>query len=106
MRLSSNRGFTLTEAMVGLVIFGIIMAASYPNLARSNRNHRLMKMKTPTLVIHGGSDPLIPIHVGMESARLIPGAQLEVVEKMGHWIPRPVWGDLSRVMETFWDGVR
>jgi prepilin-type N-terminal cleavage/methylation domain-containing protein len=42
MRLKSNRGFTLTEAMVGLVIFGIIMAASYPNLARSNRNHRLM----------------------------------------------------------------
>jgi len=42
MRLSSNRGFTLTEAMIGLVIFGIIMAASYPNLARSNRNHRLM----------------------------------------------------------------
>ena len=42
MRLSSNRGFTLTEAMIGLVIFGIVMAASYPNLARSNRNHRLM----------------------------------------------------------------
>ena len=42
MRLSSNRGFTLTEAMVGLVIFEIIMAVSYPNLARSNRNHRLM----------------------------------------------------------------
>ena len=42
MRASSNRGFTLTEAMVGLVIFGIIMAFSFPNLARSNRNHRLM----------------------------------------------------------------
>lgn len=41
MRLS-NRGFTLTEAMVALVIFGIIMAVSYPNLARSNRNHRLV----------------------------------------------------------------
>jgi Tfp pilus assembly protein FimT len=28
--------------MVGLVIVGIIMAAALPNLARSNRNHRLV----------------------------------------------------------------
>jgi prepilin-type N-terminal cleavage/methylation domain-containing protein len=44
MRLarSCNRGFTITEIMVGLVIVGIIMAAALPNLARSNRNHRLV----------------------------------------------------------------
>jgi len=40
--LSSNRGFTLTEAAVAMVIFGIVMAIAYPNLAQSNRNHRLL----------------------------------------------------------------
>ena len=40
--LSSNRGFTLTEAAVAMVIFGIVMAMAFPNLARSNRNHKLI----------------------------------------------------------------
>jgi prepilin-type N-terminal cleavage/methylation domain-containing protein len=40
--LSSNRGFTLVEAAVAMVIFGIIMAVAYPNMARSNRNHKLI----------------------------------------------------------------
>jgi type IV fimbrial biogenesis protein FimT len=35
------RGFTLTEVMVTLVIFGIVMAISFPMLQESNRNHRL-----------------------------------------------------------------
>lgn len=37
-----SRGFTLTEIMVALVIFSIIMAVSFPMLAESNRNHRLL----------------------------------------------------------------
>ena len=36
------RGFTLTEIMVTLVIFSIVMAVSFPMLAESNRNHQLL----------------------------------------------------------------
>jgi type IV fimbrial biogenesis protein FimT len=40
--LADRRGFTLTEIMVTIVIFGIVAAVAYPNLAETNRNHRLM----------------------------------------------------------------
>lgn len=39
--LRDVRGFTLTEIMVALVIFGIVTAISFPMLAESNRNQRL-----------------------------------------------------------------
>lgn len=38
---NNPRGFTLTEVMVTLVIFGIVMAVSFPMLAESNRNQQL-----------------------------------------------------------------
>ena len=41
-RLADRRGFTLTEIMVTIVIFGLVAAVAYPNLAETNRNHRLM----------------------------------------------------------------
>ena len=39
-------GFTLTEIMVTLVIFSIVMAVCFPMLAESNRNHRLLGAAT------------------------------------------------------------
>jgi len=37
-----TRGFTLTEIMVTLVVFSIVMAISFPMLAEANRNHQLL----------------------------------------------------------------
>lgn len=36
-----HRGFTLTEVMVTLLIFGIVMAVSFPLLSESNRKRQL-----------------------------------------------------------------
>ena len=74
-------------------------------LASPPRNHRLKGLKTPTLVIHGAMDPLIPVRLGMETARLIPGARLKIIRKMGHWLPLPVWTELFQSLEAFWDGL-
>lgn len=38
---ANTRGFTLTEVMVTLVIFSIVLAISFPMLAESNRTQRL-----------------------------------------------------------------
>jgi pimeloyl-ACP methyl ester carboxylesterase len=45
----------------------------------------------PTLVIHGTEDPLFPLPHGQALARLIPGAELLVVDGMGHELPRWTW---------------
>ncbi len=51
------------------------------------RRARLPSISTPTLVIHGSRDPLLPLRGGLATARLIPGAELLVVDGMGHLFP-------------------
>lgn len=57
-------------------------------LAAPSRVPLLSKIRTPTLVIHGTADPLVPVAGGKELARHIPGARLELIEGMGHDLPR------------------
>ncbi len=51
------------------------------------RRPRLSGITTPTLVIHGTHDPLLPVRGSKAMARLIPAAELLVIEGMGHVIP-------------------
>ena len=53
-------------------------------LASNPRVSELPGVTAPTLVIHGKDDPLVPPEAGMDTARLIPGAKLELVAGMGH----------------------
>jgi pimeloyl-ACP methyl ester carboxylesterase len=63
-------------------------------LAHGNRAPRLREVSTPTLVIHGAADPLVPIEGGQDTARSIPGAELLVIEGMGHDLPQGAWPQL------------
>jgi pimeloyl-ACP methyl ester carboxylesterase len=56
-------------------------------LASGDRRTMLRNIVAPTLVIHGASDPLVPVAAGRDTARHVPGARLEVVEGMGHDFP-------------------
>jgi len=56
-------------------------------LASGSRKDALKKLKTPTLVIHGDEDPLVPVEGGRDTAEAIPGAKLLIIEGMGHGIP-------------------
>ncbi len=60
-------------------------------LASGAREEALLRLTVPTLVIHGEADPLIPPSAGRRTAELIPGAELMMVEKMGHDLPMPLW---------------
>ena len=44
----------------------------------------LRHLGTPTLVLHGGADPIVPLLNARVLARLIPGARLHVVPGGGH----------------------
>lgn len=56
-------------------------------LTQSNRASALASVKAPTLVIHGTADPLVSIEGGKETAAAIPGAELLLIEGMGHDLP-------------------
>jgi 3-oxoadipate enol-lactonase len=45
---------------------------------------RLGSIRSPTLIIHGSDDRLVPLRYGAELARLIPGAELVVLPGAGH----------------------
>jgi proline iminopeptidase len=55
--------------------------------ASGERVALLGTIEAPTLVIHGAADPLVPLACGVDTASLIPGARLEVIEGMGHDLP-------------------
>ncbi|MFX0205697.1 MAG: alpha/beta fold hydrolase [Candidatus Hodarchaeota archaeon] len=56
-------------------------------LASGSRKEELNNVKAPTLVIHGDADPLVHVEGGKETAEVIPGAKLLIIEGMGHSIP-------------------
>jgi pimeloyl-ACP methyl ester carboxylesterase len=45
---------------------------------------RLRELTTPTLVIHGSEDQLLPVQNGRQIASLIPGSRLEILDGVGH----------------------
>jgi pimeloyl-ACP methyl ester carboxylesterase len=51
------------------------------------RAAQLTRITSPTLVIHGKADPLVPYACGEDTARRIPGAKLVGIDGMGHDLP-------------------
>ena len=56
-------------------------------IADGSRVERLKTIKVPTLVVHGGADPLVPKEGSEDIARHIPGARLEIIDEMAHDLP-------------------
>lgn len=52
-----------------------------------SRVERLKNVRVPFLVIHGLADPLVPVEGGIDTAKSVPGAKLELIEGMGHDLP-------------------
>jgi pimeloyl-ACP methyl ester carboxylesterase len=56
-------------------------------IADGSRVERLKTITTPTLVIHGGADPLVPKEGSEDITRHVPGARLEIIDEMAHDLP-------------------
>jgi len=59
--------------------------------ADGNRSPWLGRIKLPVQIIHGRDDPLVPVAAGHDLAAKISGAEIDVIDGMGHDLPTPLW---------------
>ena len=69
-------------------------------LASGDRTERLRDIRVPTLVIHGEQDPLVHVSGGRATAAAIPGAELVVIDGMGHDLPKELWSAIADRVEA------
>jgi pimeloyl-ACP methyl ester carboxylesterase len=55
--------------------------------ADGDRSARLAKLSVPAVVLHGADDPLLMVGAGVQTAEVIPGAELRIIAGMGHDLP-------------------
>jgi len=59
---------------------------------------RLAKISAPTLVLHGSDDPLVHPEAGRDTAANIKGAELCIIEGMGHDFPPSQFGFIAQAI--------
>lgn len=67
----------------------------------TNYRDRLDTLSAPTLLVHGGADPLFPSEWSAHAADAIPDSDLCLFEECGHWPPRERPGEFARVVGGF-----
>jgi 3-oxoadipate enol-lactonase len=83
---------------------GPTFRAQYEAILQSDRSHVVGQIPTPTLVIHGDIDPLVPPENGRMLSERIPGAQFVLLEGCGHMphLEQPV--ETAQLIRTFLAG--
>jgi pimeloyl-ACP methyl ester carboxylesterase len=72
------------------------------NIAATLTNHYLIDFDgpvsggfgdivVPTLVVHGELDPVFPLPHGEALRDAVPGAELLILDRAGHEVPKPLW---------------
>jgi pimeloyl-ACP methyl ester carboxylesterase len=69
-------------------------------VASGSRAEPLARLDVPTMVIHGDLDPLVTPSGGERTAELVPGAQLLMIEGMGHDLPPAVLGQVVEAITS------
>jgi pimeloyl-ACP methyl ester carboxylesterase len=77
-----------------------IIRQSVAVLASGDRTPRLRSIRIPTLVIHGADDRMCNVSGGHATADAIVGAKLEVIEGMGHNLPRQLWPRIASLISS------
>lgn len=70
------------------------------------RKNFTRKISAPTLVIHGSEDPLAPPAGGVDVFKNIKGADLDIIEGMGHDIPKKFRGRIVQKIIQHFDGAK
>lgn len=74
------------------------LAAIY---ASGRRTEALAALKVRTLVLHGTDDTLISPNAAKRTAEIIPGAELVILDDMGHDVPAPLWSQVVDIVARF-----
>jgi pimeloyl-ACP methyl ester carboxylesterase len=92
-RMIGSPGFPTSEVELRAKVERSISRCYYPEgvtrhllavQTSGSRVEMLRGIRLPTLVLHGGDDPLIPVEAGKDTAANIPGAKLRIIPGMGH----------------------
>ncbi|MCW2822236.1 MAG: alpha/beta hydrolase fold protein [Marmoricola sp.] len=68
-------------------------------LNQPDRSRALAALRVPAVVVHGAADKMVHVSGGRATARAIPGAELLLIDGMGHDMP-------NELFETFIDVIR
>ncbi len=68
-------------------------------LTQPDRGPRLRSLQVPALVVHGTADKMVHVSGARATAAAIPGAELQLIDGMGHDLP-------SALFDTFAAGIR
>ncbi len=73
---------------------------------RADLSDRLAGTKTPLFVLHGEKDPLVPLSHGQALQRIVPEAQISVLNSAGHmFFNGHVWKNIVAVQTAFIEGL-
>ncbi len=74
--------------------FAAVARQAVATVASGDRTERLRRLTLPTLVVHGLADTVCDPSGGRATADAIPGAELLLVDGLGHDLPRALWPEL------------
>jgi pimeloyl-ACP methyl ester carboxylesterase len=70
---------------------------------RTNYVDRLPDLSTPTLLVHGEHDSLVPVDWSVRAGTLIPDAEVRILPRCGHWPPREMPERFAELVGAFLD---
>jgi pimeloyl-ACP methyl ester carboxylesterase len=86
---------------------GAMTRQAVATVATGDRTEQLKRVRVPTLVIHGLADQMCGVSGGRATAEAIPGAELLLIEGMGHNIPPKLRGFIAdKIAEFVWRAER
>jgi 4,5:9,10-diseco-3-hydroxy-5,9,17-trioxoandrosta-1(10),2-diene-4-oate hydrolase len=69
------------DTMLSIIRSGASISGPYPEATIMDKLHLV---KSPTLLIHGAQDEVIPVKYARNACRLIPDCRLEIIDECGH----------------------
>lgn len=72
--------------------------------ASGSRSHLLRKINTPSLIIHGAADPLVPVACGEDTAASIAHSKLRIIPGMGHDLPLALLPQIGAMVSAHCQG--
>jgi pimeloyl-ACP methyl ester carboxylesterase/membrane protein DedA with SNARE-associated domain len=83
--------------------FGVEYARNFTDTDQRPLRAALLGWDGPALILHGERDFLVPAAAALEHARLMPQAELRVLESASHFLPWLQTEETAAAMQSFFD---